>query len=221
MAERSQGTGQSGQSGRRGPYASGVARREEIVRAALELFAARTYDAVSLREVAAKVGITHMGLRHHFASKEELLTAVLRYKDQISLTPDPDHQVSGVEVHGLDWIRASIDVVAFNSRQPMEIQLFASLSVQAADPQHPAHDYFVGRYRYARELVAHEFDIARQAGDIREDTDVEFAAQTMLAAMDGLQIQWLLDPVRIDMVDAYRQFLESFLESLAPPRARL
>ena len=232
MAEQSEQSGQSEQSeqskqsdqpgqsaeqaGTRGPYASGIARREEIVLAALELFAVRTYDAVSLREVAAKVGITHTGLRHHFPSKEKLLTAVLQYKEKVSLTPDPDHQVSGVEVHGLDWIRASVDVLARNTQKPLEVQLFATLSVRAADPQHPAHAYFVGRYRYARELVAREFEAAKQAGDIRDDTDVDAAAQAMLATMDGLQIQWLLDPERVDMAAAYRQFLERFLESLAP-----
>ncbi|NUS55282.1 MAG: TetR/AcrR family transcriptional regulator [Streptomycetaceae bacterium] len=202
------------QTGRRGPYASGVARREEIVVAALELFAARTYDAVSLREVAAKVGITHSGLRHHFASKEELLTAVLHYNDQVSLTPDPEHEISGVEVHGVDWIRASVDVVAFNSRQPLVIRLFATLSVQATDPHHPAHTYFVKRYAVARGLVARELEFARANGDIRADTDVEAAAESLLATMDGLQIQWLLDPEHVDMVSAYRQFVDRFLTYL-------
>lgn len=200
------------QTGRRGPYASGVARREEIVVAALELFAARTYDAVSLREVAAKVGITHSGLRHHFASKEELLTAVLHYNDQVSLTPDPEHEISGV-----DWIRASADLVAFNSRKPLVIRLFATLSVQATDPQHPAHDYFVKRYRVARGLVARELESARTNGDIRADTDVEAAAESLLATMDGLQIQWLLDPEHVDMVSAYRQFVDRFLAYLTSP----
>ena len=213
MAEQSE---QPGRQGRRGPYASGIARREEIVKAALELFAARTYDAVSLREVGAKAGITHTGVRHHFASKEELLTAVLQFNDEVSLTPDAEHEVSGVEVHGLDWVRASIGVVAFNAGRPMVIRLFATLSVQATDPDHPAHDYFVQRYRYARTLVAREFEAARQAGDVRADVDADRAAEAVLAAMDGLQIQWLLDPEQVDMVAAYTQFLERFLASLAP-----
>lgn len=196
--------------GRRGPYTSGIARREEIVDAALEIFAARSYDAVSLREIAAKVGISHTGLRHHFESKEHLLTAVLRHKDEATLAPDPDHAVSG-----LAWLHDTVEVVRRNAGQPLVIRLFATLSTQATDPGHPAHVYFVNRYRVARELFARHLEVAREAGDLRSDIDVDRVAQTILATMDGLQVQWLLNPEAIDMVEAYREFLDDFLGALA------
>ncbi|MET7301870.1 TetR/AcrR family transcriptional regulator [Embleya sp. NPDC005575] len=202
----------SDRTGARGPYARGVARRQEIVHAALEVFATRGYDAVSLREIAAQVGLSHTGLRHHFASKEELLTAVLRYKDELTLTPDEP-----VDVSGIAWVRASRDVVALNARQPLLIRLFATLSVQATDPAHPAHAYFVERYRIAREIAAGHLAQARDDGDIAADVDAEHSAELMLAAMDGLQVQWLLEPDRVDMVAAYGQFLDRFLAVLAVP----
>lgn len=196
--------------GRRGPYTSGIARREEIVDAALEMFAARSYDAVSLREIAAKVGISHTGLRHHFESKEHLLTAVLRHKDEATLAPDPAHTVNGMA-----WLLDTVEVVRRNAGQPLVIRLFATLSTQAIDPGHPAHVYFVNRYGVAQALFARHLGVAREAGELRADLDVDRVAQTILATMDGLQVQWLLNPDAIDMVEAYRAFLDDFLGALA------
>ncbi|MCP2255999.1 transcriptional regulator, TetR family [Prauserella aidingensis] len=55
----------------------------EIRRVALEMFATRGYDATSVRDIAAAVGIRGATMYHHFAAKEEILwdltqTAILR-----------------------------------------------------------------------------------------------------------------------------------------------
>jgi len=55
--------------------------KDAIVAAALDLFAARGYDAVSVRDVAAAAGTTHGLLRHHFASKEGVWRAVVDTAD--------------------------------------------------------------------------------------------------------------------------------------------
>lgn len=204
----------AGKPGPRGPYARGVARREELVLAALEIFAARGYEAVSLREIAATVGISHTGLRHHFASKEDLLMAVLQFKDAQTLTPDVPEEITGVA-----WVRASEQVVAANATRPLLIQLFTTLSSQAIEKTHPAHAYFVQRYRVARQIAAHHLAEAQRAGEIDADVDADRAAGLMLATMDGLQVQWLLDPDSVDMVAAYRIFLDRFLALLAPKEA--
>lgn len=201
----------AGKPGPRGPYARGLARRDELVQAALEIFAARGYEAVSLREIAAAVGISHTGLRHHFASKEDLLMAVLQFKDAQTLTPDVPEEITGIA-----WVRASEQVVAANAQRPLLIQLFATLSSQAIEPDHPAHEYFVQRYRIGREIARHHLAEAQRLGEIDKDVDVERAAGLMLATMDGLQVQWLLDPESVDMVEAYRIFLDRFLATMAP-----
>jgi AcrR family transcriptional regulator len=52
-------------------------RRVTIVDAALEVFGRRSYDDVSLDEVAARAGVTKPILYRHFASKEELYVKLL------------------------------------------------------------------------------------------------------------------------------------------------
>jgi AcrR family transcriptional regulator len=50
---------------------------QRILDAAESLFAERGFEATSLREIAARVGIREPGLYNHFANKRELYAAVL------------------------------------------------------------------------------------------------------------------------------------------------
>ena len=57
-------------------YAKGIARREQILDRAIEVFARRGSARTSLRAIAREVGVTHAALSHHFGSLEALLVAV-------------------------------------------------------------------------------------------------------------------------------------------------
>lgn len=50
--------------------------RAKLVAASLALYREKGYDAVSLREVAAKVGISHVTPYRYFPSKEDMVSAV-------------------------------------------------------------------------------------------------------------------------------------------------
>jgi AcrR family transcriptional regulator len=53
-------------------------RRGEILAAALEVFTEKGYRAGSMRDVAARVGVTEPALYRHFAGKEELFLSLVR-----------------------------------------------------------------------------------------------------------------------------------------------
>ncbi|MDB4893829.1 MAG: transcriptional regulator, TetR family [Firmicutes bacterium] len=52
-------------------------RHEGIMMVARDLFGRRGYAAVSIGDIAQGVGVTRSALYHHFASKDELFTAVV------------------------------------------------------------------------------------------------------------------------------------------------
>lgn len=56
----------------------GESRREALLDAAAEMFAAKGYDGTSIRDIAGAVGMLPGSLYYHFKSKEELLIAVYR-----------------------------------------------------------------------------------------------------------------------------------------------
>lgn len=55
-------------------------RREQILHAAAEAFAARGFRGATTREIAARVGITEAALYRHFPSKEAIYAAILDTK---------------------------------------------------------------------------------------------------------------------------------------------
>src|SRR3954468_15623973 len=121
----------------RGGYAKGRATREEILDSAMRLFGEVGYRTASLREVAARVGISHPGLLHHFPSKAVLLAAVLERRDQVdSLAFQADLAA------GHDHLEALVLLVERNAARPGIVELFATLSAEATAPDHPAHGFF-------------------------------------------------------------------------------
>jgi AcrR family transcriptional regulator len=54
-----------------------AARREEILRTSLGLFAAQGFDATSTKQIARKAGIAEGLVFHYFPTKASLLTAIL------------------------------------------------------------------------------------------------------------------------------------------------
>jgi AcrR family transcriptional regulator len=52
-----------------------LSSREQVLDAAARLFSTKGYDATSMREIGAAVGISAAALYHHFPSKEEIFCA--------------------------------------------------------------------------------------------------------------------------------------------------
>ncbi|HEX8375168.1 MAG TPA: helix-turn-helix domain-containing protein, partial [Geminicoccaceae bacterium] len=61
----------------RAARASGREARDELLTAALHVFAERGYRSAGVDEIAAAAGYSKGALYWHFPSKEELLTALL------------------------------------------------------------------------------------------------------------------------------------------------
>ncbi|MEV1003883.1 TetR/AcrR family transcriptional regulator [Nonomuraea sp. NPDC050202] len=182
----------------------GERTRARILDSATELFSRSGFHAVSLRDIAAHAGLTHAGLLHHFPGKESLLIEVLSRRDEVDgeLMHGRDVELSPEEL--LDRI---VDQVARNMGTPGLVGLYVKISGEAADPGHPAHDYFVKRYRGLRRQASWLLGIlfARSTPPLPHDPGA--VAQQLIALIDGLQTQWLLDPDQVDMRAAVITFL--------------
>ncbi|MEU7298814.1 TetR/AcrR family transcriptional regulator [Streptomyces sp. NPDC007206] len=170
-------------------------RRAEIVGAALEVIAERGYRGASLAAVAERVGLTQQGLLHHFPTKEALLVAVLQERDRWDAVPDSQWRVD---------LLASL--VEYNAMRPAIIQTFSALLGESVTEGHPARSYFTERYTRVRQSMAAV--LRAEYGDrLPNGLTPERTAPLLIAVMDGLQYQWLLDPESVDMPGAFRDFL--------------
>lgn len=191
----------------RGSYAKTGKTRAAILEAALGVFARGGYRAGSIREIAEEVGMSEAGLLHHFPNKPSLLAAVLDLRDEHSLEmvplrgPDP-----------LESLRGLITLARYNASVPGVVELYCTLSAEATTPDHPAHEYFVGRYRFTVDNLTESFERCRERGLLKEGVRPESAARATVALMDGLQVQWLLDRDSVDMAEELEAYLRSVVD---------
>ncbi|WP_223690396.1 TetR/AcrR family transcriptional regulator [Leifsonia poae] len=170
---------------KKGSYAKGIAKREEILATALTVFAQRGYRRASLREIAESVGLSQAGLLHHFTSKEDLFAEVLRKRDEVDF--------SAAEPGADDAFAALVRVVHHNAQVPGLVQLYATISAEAADDDHPGHDYFVERYRSILSQLEQHIRSEQASGRLDADLDPQQIARLGIAVADGMQVQWMLD----------------------------
>lgn len=187
----------------RGSYAKGQARRQAIVDEALAVFSRTGFHSGSLREIAKRVGLTPAGLMHHFADKEELFAEVLRQRDERvrEAAGDPAE-------HTL--VQQAEKVVAYNQSSRGLTSLYAIVSAEATDSEHPSHEDFAERYRSSAATGEQLLRAAQEAGEVRADLDPALAARLISAVMDGIQLQWLLDE-SVDMVPLFEEFVRGYL----------
>src|SRR6476619_2664050 len=170
-------------------------RRAAIIRAALDVIAERGYRGTSLAAVAERVGLTQQGLLHYFPTKDALLVAVLKERDQWDAVPDTQWRVD---------LLASL--VEYNAMRPGIIQTFSALLGESVTEGHPAREYFTERYARVRASMAAVLR-AEYGQRLPNGLTPERTAPLLVAVMDGLQFQWLLDPEAVDMPVACRDFL--------------
>lgn len=192
--------------GPRGPYRTGIKRREQIVAAAAKAFAEKGYSGASLRQIAADVGLSPAALLRHFENKEDLLTAVLnRWEQETTALEDNS-------LRGLAAIEQMREVMRYHVGNRGLLELFVTLTAEATNPSHPAREFVRRRYeRVVRNKTGHLMEAVR-LGEIPPLTEEEARAdiRALVAVMDGLELQWLLDS-RIDLVGTFARHLDLFL----------
>ncbi|MEC3979942.1 TetR/AcrR family transcriptional regulator [Amycolatopsis sp. H20-H5] len=178
----------------------GSDRRDGIIRAAFDVLAERGYRGTSLAAVAERVGLTQQGLMHYFPTKENLLAAVLETRDQwdlLNFTRSKDPSAIGAT--------ELAELVDYNATRPGIVRTYTVLSADSVTEDHPAREYFHDRYARVRQLVAQMLE--RYADDLPAGLTPAQIAPIAVAVLDGLQLQWLLDPDEVDMPQDFRNFL--------------
>lgn len=186
----------------RGGYAKGRERREAILAAANDVFATHGFRGASLSTIATRVGLTEPGLLHHFRSKEELLLELLAMREERDLERIAQAFEDHATLHDV-----LLELCRQNAESPGIVRLFTILAAESVDDDHPAHAWFLARYRRLRRDVAEQVAEDQREGRMAADLDPEQVAVQILALFDGLQIQWVLDPDGVDMVRAVENFL--------------
>ncbi len=163
----------------------GSLKREAILDAALAVFGEVGLHGASLREIARRVDVSHQSLMHYFPTKNELLMAVLRRRDERLRRHFTDD--GGMALGEL------LSLAEDNAAMPGVIELYIMASAEATNEDHPAHRYYAEFYESIIASNSRYLKRAADRGVLREGWTPETAARAVLGMMDGLQLQWLYD----------------------------
>jgi AcrR family transcriptional regulator len=131
------------------------------------------------------------------------MLAVLASRDsegcRVSM-PEPEPPGIGI----IDGLAA---LVEHNESEQELVALFSMLLGEALVADHLAHGYFLQRYERIRANFAQRLREAQAAHDLAPGIDPDALANVLIAVLDGLQFQWLLDH-SVDMSASYAALAE-------------
>lgn len=164
------------------PYGDG---REALLAAVIDVVGQKGLRGVTYRAVAAKAGVNHTLVTHHFGSIEGLLSATMEWAVQRSI------EETGLERIGDFDERFADSLIATVAAEP-ELQLF-QFEMLLESRRNPEVRKLVQRL-YANYMQTVE-DALLERG-LPADDSISLA---IFAALDGLMLQFLTisDPVRI------------------------
>jgi AcrR family transcriptional regulator len=186
-------------------------RREQILDAALALFAESGSRGTSVAAVAERVGITDAGVLYHFRTKEELLLGVLAHFDR-----SVEETLADSGARGVQLLRLVRDWGAGMERVPEVSSLLILLSAEHLTADSPARRTIQNRYRRLLDRYTAAFAAAAVTGDLRHDLNPVHEASALVAHLDGIRLQWFLLDRSFSMADSVRTYVDTALARLAP-----
>lgn len=193
---------------------------ERILDAAFETFARDGIRSATFRTVSERAGVPEPAVREQFDSKDALLLAVLSRVD--ASFPDVEAWVAEPG-GGLETLRRLPSTAAVLSDRPLLTRLRVVVSAEAMVRDGAARRYTQHRTEAILRWLVRVLAEGVRRGELRPDTDVKARATELVTFTEGIQVQWVLHPHRVDLVKAYDSYIDDLIAQIRtpPPRAQL
>lgn len=169
-------------------HAPAEQRREQILHAAFSCFADKGYHATRMDDLVRASGLSKGSLYWHFRSKEEVFLALFD-SFAAELYGEWDAAAhSGADA--LDVLRRECEIaVEILSNDRMGLLAWAEFL------NHPTARQRMGEiYQTARSKLGTIIERGRAEGSLREGPPCEEVAGALVGTIEGLLLQWLMDP---------------------------
>ena len=198
------------------PRAGSEDKRARILNEAVVLFGEHGYAGTSLADIANAADISKAGLLHHFSSKDELFCKVLERRDRedaLSIlvespaveddaTEAPVDTVGNLDtldvagasdLDGNPWalLERYIELLERNVAHRDLTAIYTATAVSVLDAEHPAHRWMANHLNSAVERFESSFEAGKTAGLVDPKMPSRLVARSLVALIDGLQLQWL------------------------------
>jgi AcrR family transcriptional regulator len=189
-----------------------AARREQFIAAARGLAAQRGYRTVTVDDVCAAAGLSKGSFYAHFASKQDLLTAIL--EAEIAEVHAMLSALETSDTSQLDRVRSYLQSMVLRGQDPAEEQLRAEVwSRVAEDPKLAAR--LADEVRSRRVRLAAFAEAGARNGEMVEVPFNAFGA-ILVALVDGLLLHHSVDPAGFRWENV-RKVVDILLDRLSLP----
>ena len=153
---------------------------DSLLDVAVAVFNERGYDATSMDELAARLGITKSAIYHHVSSKVELLRLALdRALDALFAVTEEPGATSGPAIDRLEHVvRGSVGVLT-------EQLPFVTLLLRVRGNS-PVEEAALRRRREFDRIVTDLVRAAEEEGDVRPDVDPAVTSRLLFGTVNSL-----------------------------------
>jgi AcrR family transcriptional regulator len=158
-------------------------RRQELIEAAFALIAEKGFEGLRLRDVSGRVGIDHSTLHHYFATKNDLVAAVVSYATghfRFTLATDGD-PAARLAAH-IDQVGALITSWPELARVLREVDLRAG-----RDPA--VHEIMAAQHDGWRTGLIALLRAGAEAGSVAAALSPEAGADLIIATLKGATLR--------------------------------
>lgn len=155
-----------------------ASKRDQLVQKALRIFYMNGFHATGMAKLAAETGVSKVSIYKHFRSKEELIQATLRFRDE-QFRNWLMRRIEELAAAPRDRLLSMFDALGewFQSKDYQGC-MFIKASSEYQDPGHPIHSTSA---QHKRLLLAYVKEQAKKAGAARPD----LLARQLLLLKDG------------------------------------
>ena len=197
----------------RHPSRSAEATREKILDAAIEVLAARGYDAANVDEIVRRCGASKGAFYFHFPSKEEMVLGLAnRLGDRLV-------RKVGETIEPLAPSRERLGraVTALLETLTRKRALAQLLLVNIVGHGRAMDRKFLPVRKKFETFIRGELDLALEAGALRPGVSTEVAARLWLGALHELILHWLLEERPEPLTSRAEELKRLLLEGVARP----
>jgi AcrR family transcriptional regulator len=185
-------------------------RRQQILEAALAVFAQKGFNAANVSDVAAQAGVSQGTIYWYFESKDELLMAALTSViEAISISMLEGLAADATAADKLRMLGASVE--QFGELDTRLFPMFLEFWSSSLHREEAAQVWLDLLKRY-KEMLVGVIEEGIANGEFR-DVDAEGLVWAVMAALDGLAAYAMLMP-DLDMASISRVFVEALLTGL-------
>jgi len=193
-------------------------KRENILAAAVNLFGRRGYNGTTIDEITKAAGITKGAIYWHFKSKSHLLRAVIKQLNDEYLECLINETLTS-STRAIDRFWYSFKFTArFGFEHRDLVHFLRNMTLELSPSEDENAKAFFKILDRQREFYKKLIEAAQKDGDFRTDLSADLLAATVLAAHDGIFLQWIAFDNILDgreLAWAYRQVLLAGLDSHA------